>query len=150
MGGKGGHVPPCPPEVGSLGGTWFPGGKRSTSEASSFIPGSKLRRMARKKNPEGSIPEIDPIMTTRSEALSEALRPGRHPNQARAYSTLIRRPERDLIDPRCAQCQRIAWLAIGHLSDHVVGENYTLEQSDMLAAARRLDAALSALVLPQE
>jgi hypothetical protein len=25
MGGKGGHVPPCPPEVGSSGGTWDPG-----------------------------------------------------------------------------------------------------------------------------
>jgi len=144
MGGKGGHVPPCPPEVGSSGGTWTTEAREY--ERSEFLlrPVLALGPMTRDQNPPAPEPDPDPSTAARREALSESLRPGGHRNQARAYSTLVRRPERHEEGPECPWCQRAIWSLVGHLSEHVYRESYPPGFNALLAAVRAYPISLSA------
>lgn len=92
--------------------------------------------MSKPKPRENQVPELDPIMRTRQEALGASLRPGPHLNQARAYSTLVRGLESHVDGPDCAYCQKVVWALVAHLSGHMILDSFPPGYDKLLAAVR--------------
>jgi hypothetical protein len=79
--------------------------------------------------------DLDPSKTTRREALSEALRPGRHLDQPRAYSTLVQRLTGELTgEDDCAYCGALIRACVSHLAGHVALEDFPSGYEALLAA----------------
>lgn len=94
--------------------------------------------MPARENPPGPAVDPDPVMTTRREALSEALRSGGHQDPPRSYSTLAERSdgEPDGLD-ECAYCESLIRSIVSHLTGHVVIERYPHGYHALLAAVDR-------------
>lgn len=77
----------------------------------------------------------DPSKTTRREALREALRPGRHLDQPRAYSTLVEGLLGDLSGHGdCAYCGALIRSCVSHLAGHVALADFPPGYEALLAA----------------
>jgi hypothetical protein len=77
---------------------------------------------------------------SRREALSESLRPGRHPDPPRSHSTLFERPEAALGGSECVYCDALIRSVVTHLTGHVVLEDYPSGYEALLEAVQSFPA----------
>jgi hypothetical protein len=86
----------------------------------------------------------DPSKVSRREALSDSLRPGRHLDQERAFSTLVRRSEGDSDPLECDYCAHLIRAAVNHLTGHVVIDDYPAGYEALRRAVMAFPSSLSA------